>query len=89
MIPAWHIGLLALLYAIEYIIRSVTIKERKYIYIGKAFSRGILAVVYFYFAFVPTDAEIRSQWIRLSLTIFLSIDLFFAFQERIMGKYLK
>ena len=89
MIPAWHIGLLASLYAAEYIFRAITVKERKYLYIGKAAGRVILAAVYLYFAVVPTDAYIRTLWIRWALEIFLVIDLFFIFQERLMARYIK
>lgn len=89
MIPAWHIALLASLYAAEYIYRAITVKERKYIYIGKAAGRAILAAVYLYFSASPADAELRAFWIRWALEIFLIIDLFFVTQEHLMRKYIK
>ena len=87
--PAWHIGLLAALYMAEYVYRAIRVKERKYIYIGKAMARGILAAVYFYFTFFPTDAAIRTTWVRYSLMLFLLIDLIFVVQERLLARYMK
>jgi uncharacterized membrane protein len=89
MIPAWHIALLASLYAAEYVRRAFEVKGKKYLYIGKALGRAILAGVYLYFSFIPTDAEIRTIWIRWSLEIFLLIDLLFALQERLMGRFIR
>ena len=89
MIPAWHIALLASLYAGEYIYRAIKVKEKKFLYIGKAAGRAILAAVYLYFAFIPTEAEVRTIWIRWSLEIFLIIDLLFAAQEHLMNRYIK
>lgn len=86
MIPAHHIAILAGLYAAEYFWRAWRVRERRYMYIGKALARVILAAVYFWFALVPTDAEMRSMWIRWSLFMFLAVDLFFAAQEHIMRK---
>lgn len=89
MIPAGHIGILAALYALEYFYRAYEQKERKYIYIGKALARALIAVVYFYFAFVPTDAVIRTTWIRMSLMVFLLVDLIFVLQERLQKRYIR
>lgn len=84
LIPAWHIALLALLYGLEYIWRAWQLKDRRYMYIGKAAGRLIVALVYFWFTFVPMDAEFRAVWIRWSLWIYFVIDLIFVALDHVM-----
>lgn len=77
LIPAWYIGVLALLYAAEYFWRAYKLRERRYMYVGKAFGRVLLGAVYLRFTFAPTIAEERAPWIRWALLMFLLIDLIF------------
>lgn len=86
LIPAHHIAILAALYAAEYFWRAYQLQERRYMYIGKAVGRLIVAGVYLWFALSPTDAEARSVWIRWSLFMFLAIDLLFVAQDHIMRR---
>jgi hypothetical protein len=86
LIPAHHIAILAALYAAEYFWRAWQLKDRRYMYIGKAVGRLILTVVYLWFALFPAEAEIRSVWIRWSLFMFLAIDLLFVAQDHIMRR---
>jgi hypothetical protein len=88
-IPAHHIAILAGLYAAEYFWRAWQVRERRYMYIGKAVVRTILAAVYFWFALMPAEAEVRSVWIRWSLFMFLAVDLFFAAQEHFIRKVIQ
>lgn len=75
-----------MLYALEYIWRAWRVTERRYMYIGKALGRIILGGVYLWFALVPTDAQIRSIWIRWALLMFLLIDLIFVALDHILRK---
>lgn len=84
LIPAWHIGILAVLYAAEYFWRAWMLRDRRFMYVGKAIGRLILAAPYFYFAFVLTDADVRTVWIRWSLFMYLAIDLIFVAVDHIM-----
>lgn len=89
MIPAWQVGALALLNALEYMDRARRLRERRYAYIGRAFARLCLAVIYFYFAMFSTDVEVRAYWIRWGLSFLLFVDLLFALSYRISGRYIK
>lgn len=82
-IPAYHIAILALLYAAEYFWRAWKLADRRYMYIGKAIGRLMLAGVYSIFTFVEIDAEVRSMWLRWALLMFLVIDLTFVAYDHI------
>lgn len=84
LIPAWHIGVLALLYAAEYFWRAYKLPDRQYMYIGKAFGRLILGAVYVWFTILPYAAEVRAQWVRWALLMFLIIDLVFVVVDHAM-----
>lgn len=84
LIPAWHIGVLALLYAAEYCWRAYKLSKRRYMYIGKAFGRLLLGSVYLWFAFVPAVADERAVWVRWALLMFLLIDLIFVALDHAM-----
>lgn len=88
-IPGWIIAVLFLAYGAEYIYRAFTVKDRKYIYIGKAGGRLLMSIVYFYFVAVPTPADVRAYWIRYGLLMFLLVDLFFVAQEHLMRRYIR
>lgn len=81
LIPAHHIAILALLYAVEYFYRAWELRDRRYMYIGKALGRLIIALVYFWFVFAPVDADARAVWVRWSLFMFLAIDPLFVIQD--------
>lgn len=86
LIPAWHIGVLALLYAGEYVWRAWKVPEKRFMYIGKAFGRLLLGGVYLLFALKPLEPEIRTPLVRWALTMFLAVDLFYAAQEHVMRR---
>ena len=89
LIPAWHIAVLATLYAAEYLWRFFRRPEKKYISLGKAFARLMLAGVYVYLAIwqqTPAQAQVLVRW---SLLTYLLIDLSFVAQEHLMRKYIK
>lgn len=86
LIPAWHIGILATLYALEYFWRAYKLPQRRYMYVGKAIGRLILGGVYLWFALAPTEAEIRSIWIRWALLMFLLIDLIFVVLDHLLRR---
>lgn len=79
------IAVLALLYAVDYIYLALRHKAKRYLLLGKAFGRLVLASAYLYFVFVPIVADTRAPLVRWSLLIFLGIDLFFAVQEHVMN----
>lgn len=87
LIPAWHIGVLALLYAAEYFWRAWQLKERRYMYVGKAIGRLILGGVYVWYALVPASADVRSVWIRWALLMFLLIDMIFVVLDHLLRRY--
>lgn len=88
LIPAWHIAVLAALYAAEYLWRFFRQPEKRYISLGKAFARLILAGVYVYLAiWQPTPAQ-SQVLVRWSLLMYLLIDLAFVTQEHLMRKYI-
>ncbi|MDL1909712.1 hypothetical protein FBQ81_03310 [Chloroflexi bacterium CFX6] len=89
MIPAWIIAILAFLYAIEYSWRAWKVRERRYIYIGKAFGRILLSIIYFYFSFGTMNVNDRASLVRWSLALFLGIDLFFVIQEHFQRWYMR
>lgn len=88
-VSAYLVSFLAALYCAEYVYRSIVIPTRKYLYIGKALGRGLLAVVYFWIAFFEPSFYARVIWVRWSMVLFLAIDLFFVAQEHAMRKYIK
>jgi len=89
LIPAWHIGVLAMLYACEYLWRARTLVEKRFMYLGKAFGRMLLGGVYLFFAVRPMSSEIRAPIVRWAILMFLLIDLFFVIQEHVMRRVLK
>ena len=75
IIPAWHIGVLALLYALEFAWRAWKQPEKRYLSIGKMFGRLILAGAYFYIecaALTPPQAQVLVRW---SLLFYLLTDI--------------
>lgn len=84
LIPAYHIAILAALYAVEYFYRAWSLKERRFMYVGKAGGRLILATVYFWFTFAPAEADLRAPWVRWALFMYLTIDLFFVLLDHLM-----
>lgn len=89
LIPAWHIGVLASVYALEYFWRAWHRREQRFMYLGKAGGRSVLAGTYFYIEFahlIPPDAQVLVRW---SLLIFLVTDLIFVIQEHIIERMRK
>lgn len=89
LIPAWHIGLLAAVYALEYFWRARHRRDLRFMYLGKASGRTVLAVTYFYIEvghLLQPEAQILVRW---SLLIFLFIDLIFVIQEHIIERLRK
>jgi hypothetical protein len=83
IIPAWLIAVLALVYSVEYVHRFLRL-QHNYIYLGKALGRLILAIVYVYITLTnPPDSE-KIIWVRWSLLMLLSTDLFYIAQEHLM-----
>lgn len=82
MLPAWLIALAAFLYSSEYVYRFI--RFRNYIYLGKALGRFVIFAVYVWIAaFHPGEAE-KQVWVRLSLALFLFVDLFYIGQHYFM-----
>ena len=86
IIPAWHIAILMSLYALEYFWRAWNRREQRFMYLGKATGRALLAGTYWYIEFadlMPNEAQILVRW---SLLIFLFTDLIFVIQEHIVER---
>lgn len=89
-IPASHIAVFAFMYALEYVYRAWKDPTRRFMNIGKAVGRFMLAAVYFLFVFRPDMlASSRAPLVRLSLLIFFAIDLLFLAQEHLEELYLR
>lgn len=89
LIPAWHIALLASVYAAEYYWRAWRRREQRYMYLGKAGGRTVVAAAYLYLQLThltPPEAQILVRW---SLLIFLFTDLIFVIQEHIIDRMQK
>jgi hypothetical protein len=81
-----HIAVLAYFYAAEYFFRFLKIREKRFISLGKAIGRLVLAITYtLIYVLEPAEAQ-RVVWVRWSLFLFLIIDLFYIAQEHIMKK---
>lgn len=89
LIPAWVIAILAWLYAFEYLYRGIVEREKRYAWMGKFVGRVVLAGTYSIFAIAPIDVNARAIWIRLSLVMFLSIEIFFIAQEHVMRAFFR
>lgn len=87
-VPAWHIGLMALAYAGEYFWRFVKRNDKKFISLGKALGRLLLAGTYLYIELAgPSEAQ-KIFLVRWSLFLYLGIDLFYIAQEHIMNRFM-
>ena len=75
MIPAWLIALAAFLYGSEYLYRYI--RYQNYIHLGKALGRFLVFVVYVWIQVFNPHEPSKQVWVRLSMALFLFIDLYY------------
>lgn len=88
MLPLWSLGLAALVYALEYLWRASSQKDRRFLYLGKAVGRVLLAGTFFYVSWTDLPQDMRIGLIRWSVFLFLIIDLFYVALDHIMARML-
>lgn len=84
LIPDWHLAILFYLYGGEYLWRFFKQLDKKFISLGKALGRFMIAFVYTYVHFANETIEQRGIMVRWALIGFVLIDLCFVGLEHIL-----